>query len=429
MLLTMGNEAHRDWVKLCQLEDGSVRDYVKQIDGKDYNMSKLLFNELPSQLKVISLERAKPYYDWYNYYESASELMSIGGVLWVEVLALPEQLKSIKGWDIQRYDEYHDRLNRLAYPPTVTSSYNQGIQTVKMRFTVPQYVFLREQPRLGWWDRENNKWSEEGFSDIEYDSNTRMITLNTTHLTAISLLFRRQADFPYENWRIYSDSKNKAVLELQTKRMEMSFTIDYDSVILTKPNEPEIQHIINKKMKPYDLLRELRKCGINIMPCDGDAQYSLIICDEDISKVIPKETQHEIQTYREMSQIVSAFECSNSHWNANLPAEDCFFQIVEYSLAGDASLKKAVMMIKDKENPIGYRSFVADMNDFSNTLDREVMVDDHEQIIGDTHLYMRTAVKDYATEDGKMLLHDSEPVFQETIQHLLTLIRPLSFSS
>lgn len=245
----------------------------------------------------------------------------------------------------------------------------------------------------------------------------------------MSLLARRQADFPYENWRIYSDKKNKGVFELQTKRLEMKFVIDYDMVSLVSPNEPEISHLINVKMSPSQLLFELRQCGINLIPCDGDANYSLIVCDDDITRVVPKEIIHEINTYHEMSRIVPAFECSNSHWNANLPPTDCFFQISEYSIAGDATLKKSVLMIKDDDNPIGYRSVVADLNDFSSTFDRELMVDDHENIIGDTHLYMRTTVKDYATEDGKILLHDGDPVFEETIKQLLSLIRPLSFSS
>lgn len=124
----MAEQNHKDWVKLCQYDDGSVRNYIKTVNNKDYNMSKCLFNELPDELKIIPINRAKPLYDWYIFNQSANELISVGGVLHVEVLALPEALKSIKGWNIQKYDEYHDKLNHLPYPPTVTSAYNQGIQ-------------------------------------------------------------------------------------------------------------------------------------------------------------------------------------------------------------------------------------------------------------------------------------------------------------
>jgi len=52
----------------------------------------------------------------------------------------------------------------------------------------------------------------------------------------------------------------------------LTFEIGVNYAMLIDRKDDELKDIINKKMSPGNLLLELQKCGIHLMPVDEDAK-------------------------------------------------------------------------------------------------------------------------------------------------------------
>lgn len=79
-------------------------------------------------------------------------------------------------------------------------------------------------------------------------------------------------DFPFDSWYIRSIGPSRAFLSIKTKRININFEIHPLYVKLVEMNQEELKHIVNKEMNAGVLLKELSKCGIHLLPEDGDAE-------------------------------------------------------------------------------------------------------------------------------------------------------------
>lgn len=94
--------------------------------------------------------------------------MTLGGVLFIELLQLPPASKAVKGWVMRPATALSRTVQRLSYPlgshgdsavPTGSSA-----AALKVKFQLPAHVVVRDEfpPRLGWWDNSKRCWSEDG---------------------------------------------------------------------------------------------------------------------------------------------------------------------------------------------------------------------------------------------------------------------------
>jgi cancer susceptibility candidate protein 1 len=68
----------------------------------------------------------------------------------------------------------------------------------------------------------------------------------------------RCIDYPYLSWKLRSVSDDSALIDIQGKRQVLRFEIGPGYVILKQRNEPELAHLVNKKMTPGTLLSVIK---------------------------------------------------------------------------------------------------------------------------------------------------------------------------
>ena len=124
-------------------------------------------------------------------------------------------------------------------------------------------------------------------------------------LAPMALLMTRSTDFPYEEWFLRATANNKARLDVKGKRLNFPFFIE-DNKVMLDLEIPEFSHMNRVACKPNEILFELQRCGILIMPEDRDGEAEGI----DI-----KDEMAEERAILDISLSVSAFAFRNSTWN------------------------------------------------------------------------------------------------------------------
>ena len=105
-----------------------------------------------------------------------------------------------------------------------------------------------------------------------YNKEERKISFPTKKFAPIAMLQSRVNDFPFESWKLRCVEDDKALLDLQTKRLLLCFEITPLQMRLVNCDEPALAHLAEKEgFSPGFLLQELAKCGILLMPRDEDA--------------------------------------------------------------------------------------------------------------------------------------------------------------
>jgi len=116
----------------------------------------------------------------------------------------------------------------------------------------------------------------------------------------------KNIDFPYKNFKIRCISDEIAILDVQTRRMNLRFEITSGYVYLRDRKEPELQHFVDEPFEPSDLLFELQRCGINLLPEDEDAA----LCDIQL-----KDPAAEQKAIDDISMAVRSFYIECTKWN------------------------------------------------------------------------------------------------------------------
>jgi hypothetical protein len=111
---------------------------------------------------------------------------------------------------------------------------------------------------------------------MKFDPEKKLLTFTTLRLAPLAFIQERCTDYPYSSWKLRCTEEQKAILDIVGKRETFRFEIGTGYALLKDRNEPELSHIVNKKMQPGTLLYELYKCGINLMPTEKDAEVANI---------------------------------------------------------------------------------------------------------------------------------------------------------
>ncbi len=127
----------------------------------------------------------------------------------------------------------------------------------------------------------------------------------------MAFVIDRCLDYPYKSWYMRCVAPDKALLDVVTKRGLFTFEITSGEVRLIERNEPALAHIVNKPFPPGLLLQYLLQSGVNLMPCNEDAQ----LCGYK-----PKQKAAEERAILEMATSVNGFTFRSSVWNKSLPA-------------------------------------------------------------------------------------------------------------
>ena len=113
---------------------------------------------------------------------ASSPFMALGGVLSIELMALPQPPKKVKGWTIRPVAEAGVPIVRQSYPTPAAGGdgMSGSAPPLRITFTVAPTVLLPEgTPRVGGWDADAGSWKVEGISEIEVNAETRAVSFVT----------------------------------------------------------------------------------------------------------------------------------------------------------------------------------------------------------------------------------------------------------
>lgn len=283
------------------------------------------------------------YTTWDSCEGKDASRMSVGGMIRVDLLAIPPFSKTVKTWTIRQIPTPGQELMRLPYPNTDHTSAAASIQVqpCKIDYKVPATAVIQKNPTVSLWDPATEKWTSDGITEIVFEQETRKISFYSARLAAFSITQDRHLDLPYAHWCMRPVGPRLVELSIQASRFELSFVISEDGLRLKGPDLPELHSLIyetdRSKLKdlgmtgtslgsrtprvrsPATLLHELRQCGINLMPEDADAEY--------LDGYTPKAPETEARGYSDLSEIAGIYDIASSVHNKVLPKEKALVRV------------------------------------------------------------------------------------------------------
>merc|ERR550534_848074 len=327
---------------------------AKQIDHQKIQITL----EMPKSIALQSMGHCIGVRAVYTSYDCAygkdPSQMSVGGMIRVDLLSIPPFSKKVKGWTIRQVPPPGQELMRLPYPNNEHATTNTAIavQPCKVEYKVPANMLVGKSPTISWWDCQEEKWATEGISEISWEAETRKISFWTARLVSFAITQPRHLDLPYKHWVLRPIAPLLVELKITAARYDLSFIISEDGLRLKGPDEPElhdlmfappeeannpeaggtgaIQHGPGGSTKaprirsPATLLKELRECGLNLMPEDGDADY--------LDGYTPKCPETQARAYSDLSEIAAFYDIASSHHNKSLPRERALLRVRENPL-------------------------------------------------------------------------------------------------
>mmetsp|Transcript_36791 Transcript_36791/g.104747 ORF Transcript_36791/g.104747 Transcript_36791/m.104747 type:complete len:649 (-) Transcript_36791:194-2140(-) len=287
----------------------------------------------------------------YTTYDSANgkdpSQMSVGGMIRVDLLQIPPFSKKVKGWTIRQMPSPGQELLRLPYPnPEHQTATAIAAQPCKIEYKVPPHVLVGRSPTISWWDPQEEKWSTDSINDIAWEPDARKVSFWSARLAAFSITQPRHLELPYRHWSMRPVAPLLAELKIQAARYELHFLISEDGLRLKGPDEPELQRVMYappeeandperggtgaaqpapgghkapRIRSPATLLRELRECGLNLLPEDGDAEH--------LEGYEPKCPETQARAYSDLSEIAAYYDIASSRHNKSLPRQRALVRI------------------------------------------------------------------------------------------------------
>lgn len=168
----------------------------------------------------------------------------------------------------------------------------------------------------------------------------RKISFFSQRLAAFAITQERHLDLPYTHWCVRPVEPLVVELKLTAARYELSFIISEDGLRLKGPDLPELHGVMYELIgeqvgdipprreprvrSPATLLRELRECGLNLLPEDGDAEF--------LEAYTPKDPETQARAYSDLSEIAAYYDLASSRHNKTLVKEQALLRIRENTL-------------------------------------------------------------------------------------------------
>lgn len=238
------------------------------------------------------------------------------------------------------------------------------------------------------------------------------------------MLQSRCTDYPYRGWKLRCIDSDRALLDLQTKRIDLQFEIGSLYLKLVKPSkeeQPELAHLHGRSLHPGFLLKEMSKCGIHLLPRDSDAKLAGI----DL-----KDKSAESRAILDISFGVRAMHFQRAKWNQaesiekpGVPAEQILVRMRE-NMEYDADF------LEDSECDWTYMSWWKNKSAYSQNCKNDDPVcevrNKDDQV---SHALLSQSLSHIASVEATEMAKDlMEIEFSETVKKTLRLTRLLAFS-
>lgn len=401
--------------------------------------------DLPKSIQLQSIGHCIGVRTLYTTFDSAARqdpvLMSIGGMIRVDLLSIPPFSKKVKGWTIRQVPTPGQELLKLPYPNTEhnTASTAVALQPCKIDYKVPAHVLVSKNPVVSWWDVTASRWSQEGITEIVWEQETRKISFFTARLASFAITQERRIDLPYEHWNMRPCGEQMVELTVKAARHELIFQISQDGLRLKGPQLPELMDVMFEPgqgeagglsgpggrrpriRSPATLLNELFECGLNLMPKDTDA--------DQLDGYIPKDKQTAARAYSDLSEIAAFYDICSSKHNKDLPHHKALVRIRENEL-------HEVFDPWDPDSDQDYQAleFMPDRCYFVQSLERlapckETLADGHVSHAGLYQCFEKQPAPgpNHAEQLQRLEVTTSTARFVEAVRQTMQLMRLLSF--
>ena len=353
-------------------------------------------------------------------------------------------------------------------------------QAIKVCMEIPTTILVDATPRIGWWNDVDERWSEEGISEIACDSEKRILTFHTIKLTSLAILQKRNLNFALLNWKVQVDEGVGHFLCATRKYPRIHVEIAEGSCKLLEPILPPLSVLNSTFFPPGEFLQRLSAAGINLTPS---------LSDDVLFQHTPKSFVLESKLCTEMVRVASSFEISSSRhedlsedWQQLAEQSNCCVLRIQKNKSLeeemspevnegsdeqqellDAETQVAVekngpdepemsdLINKKEEDPsedqvedeqptgvieLKYQHVLAEIDDEvpGQVKFRLYPVNDNPDSKYNTHLYLPETLHELKTtevgaEDASSALfgNDSSVLFENTLKQFLFLVRPFSY--
>jgi len=145
------------------------------------------------------------------------------------------------------------RLRNIPYPDP--SAHAQQEIGVEIKFHLPETVYMSEdtaEVKIAIWDDNNKVWTHEHTGEVAaFNFEKRLIKFTTLKFAPMAMLQSRCTDYPYLGWRLRCIQGGKedpvALLDIETKRLNLTFEISALQLRLVKNEEAALAHLADKE--------------------------------------------------------------------------------------------------------------------------------------------------------------------------------------
>ena len=221
----------------------------------------------------------------------------------------PEQSKQAAKWTMRPILTIEQRLRNIPYPdPSAHVAADIGVE---IKFILPNTIYMSEdtaEVKIAIWNEEQDQWSHEHTGEVAaFNFAERQIKFTTLKFAPMAMLQSRCTDYPYQSWKLRCIDNDIALLDLETKRLKLTFEISPLQLKLVNCEEEALAHLAGKDgITPGYLLQELAKCGILLMPRNEDAK---------LAGIEIKDQAAEERAIVDVALGVRAFHFRECKWN------------------------------------------------------------------------------------------------------------------
>lgn len=258
----------------------------------------------------------------FDYLQSPEQYcpdIVVGGITDFRFFSYPEGPRQAMKWTMRNVFSVSDRLRNIPYPDPTSQ-----VQTdpISITYNLPDYVYTTENDdvKVAVWDEKEQVWQTELIDDILYDRTARKLEFTTRKLAQMAYLQSRCTDYPYKKWKLRCVENEKAILDIETKRLNLTFEIGPDYLMLIEKTDPEFRELVNKPLEPGYLLMELSKCGIHLLPVDEDAK---------LGGIHLKDRAAEERAILDVASSLRSLAIRSSRWNRSVDPENIVLKIRE----------------------------------------------------------------------------------------------------
>ncbi|XP_052797424.1 dynein axonemal intermediate chain 7 homolog isoform X1 [Mya arenaria] len=353
----------------------------------------------------------------------------LGGVFHFNLMQLPPQPKTVNNWVITRLvdppvieyvdyvaDTMNPLLNKEGASPSQEKEKAADTQKrdekppIAVTLRLPMGCLFTEEPQVARWDDKKKHWRQDGFTDFKYNEETRMFSFKTAYFGTMALLQDAHINMPFQSWELRPHKTNSAVLTIIAAIIEIEIEIKDAMCCLSKPDDkPELEHIKGRWLTPKDLIKTLRKAGINVFPADDSAKYVSI---QDKHPVI------EEWCYEQIALAASAYAFSWSKWNSETQdREKLLFQGAESLEDQPLPEEDWSLFLMTKR-----RSLKLKMTEFDDAYSEDYA----EGTAFKSNLYH--LLTEYSTKDARERIMDTNFEFTDCVHQLLSATKVLTYA-